>query len=74
MRDRDIIECEGTIVRIHRGDFCEVEVTIGAVRRTVRAKRSGRMNVGRIQLCENDRVRVEVSPYDLSRGRITYRL
>jgi translation initiation factor IF-1 len=35
---------------------------------------AGRMRVHRVRILPGDRVRVELSPYDLSRGRITYRL
>jgi len=34
---------------------------------------SGKMRMNRIRLVPGDRVRVEISPYDLTKGRITYR-
>ncbi|MEM1206039.1 MAG: translation initiation factor IF-1 [Acidobacteriota bacterium] len=40
---------------------------------TVLAKIAGKMRKHRIRVLPGDRVRVEVSPYDLHRGRITYR-
>ncbi len=71
---RDVLELEGTIVRVGRGDMYEIDVVAGALRRTVLAKRSGRLNMHHIKLVAGDRVRVEVGCYDLSRGRIVYRL
>ena len=35
---------------------------------------SGRMRMNRIRLLPGDRVKVQISPYDLTKGRITYRL
>ena len=70
----DTIECEGEVVRVHRGDTYEVQVVIGALRRTVLAKRSGRLNQARIKLVAGDRVKLELGAYDLGKGRIVYRV
>jgi translation initiation factor IF-1 len=40
----------------------------------VLGKMAGKMRRNRIRVNPGDRVRIEISPYDLSRGRITYRL
>ncbi|MGA7118824.1 MAG: translation initiation factor IF-1 [Polyangiaceae bacterium] len=72
--DRDFLVLEGTVTKCSRGGFYTVEYVSGAHRGTVLAKRSGRLNVHRIRLTEGDRVRLEVSPYDTTRGRITRRL
>jgi translation initiation factor IF-1 len=72
--DRDVIVFEGEVVRIGRGDLHEVTCAVGSSTRTVLAKRSGRLNQHRIKIVAGDRVRVEVSPYDLARGRIVYRV
>ncbi len=56
------------------GGFYTVEYQSGAHRGTVLAKRSGRLSVHHIRITEGDRVRVEISPYDTARGRITRRL
>jgi translation initiation factor IF-1 len=69
----DKIEMSGTVLREHRGDLFEVECAAGSLRRTVLAKRSGRLVKFRIRLLPGDHVTVEVSPYDPTRGRITYR-
>jgi translation initiation factor IF-1 len=74
MRDaseRDCLEMEGRIAESCRGFFvCEVD---GLAHR-VTARLSGRLNVNRIRCMPGDRIRLEVSPYDTTRGRITRRL
>jgi translation initiation factor IF-1 len=72
--DRDFLVLEGTVTKCSRGGFYTVEYLSGAHRGTVLAKRSGRLNVHHIRITEGDRVRVEISPYDTARGRITRRL
>jgi translation initiation factor IF-1 len=72
--ERETIEVEGTVLDVGRGDQHHVEVVTGAVTRTVLARRSGRLNLHRIKIVAGDRVRLELSPYDPTRGRITRRL
>jgi translation initiation factor IF-1 len=72
--DRDFLVLEGTVTKCSRGGFYTVEYTSGAHRGTVLAKRSGRLNVHHIRITEGDRVRLEISPYDTTRARITRRL
>lgn len=72
--ERDVIELEGSVTEAMRGDLYRVECVAGALRRTVLAKRSGHLNKHNIRTVVGDSVRVEVSPYDLSKGRITFRL
>jgi translation initiation factor IF-1 len=72
--ERDVLTFEGEVAAIHRGDLFTVDVTAGALRRTIIAKRAGRLVAAHIRVVPGDRVRVEVTPYDLTRGRITYRL
>ena len=68
----DAIECLGTILSEERGDLFRVRA--GApLDREVLARRAGRLVRYRIRLLPGDTVTIEVSPYDLSRGRITYR-
>ncbi len=69
----DFIALEGTVVELARGDLYTVEVELGGVRRRVLAKRSGRLNTHHIKIVCGDVVTVEVSPFDVSRGRITFR-
>jgi translation initiation factor IF-1 len=72
--ERDFLILEGVVTKCSRGGFYTVEFESGAHRGTVLAKRSGRLNVHRIRITEGDRVRMEISPYDTGRGRITRRL
>lgn len=67
------IEVEGIVVRGTRGDMFEVECMLGSVKRTVLAHPCGRMQIHKIKITAGDRVTVELSEYDTSRGRITYR-
>jgi translation initiation factor IF-1 len=73
-RDRDFLIFEGIVTKCARGGFYTIEYVLDGHRGTVLAKRSGRLNVHHIRLTEGDRVRIEVSPYDPTRGRITRRL
>ena len=68
-----MLEAEGTVVSFAH-DLAEVDVTIGGQTRRVLAKRNGKMSMRHIFVNPGDRVRVEISPFDLSRGRIVYRL
>jgi translation initiation factor IF-1 len=73
-RDRDVLTFEGTIASCHRGGFYRVDCQLGAMRRELLVKASGHLVQKRIKLVAGDRVRVEATPYDLTRGRITWRL
>jgi translation initiation factor IF-1 len=70
----DPLELEGIVEHIARGDLHRVAIVAGAFRRTVLARRSGRLNQHRIKIVAGDRVLVELCAYDMSRGRITRRL
>jgi len=72
--ERDFLVVEGVVTKCSRGGFYTVEFVSGALRATVLAKRGGRLNVHHIRITEGDRVRLEISPYDTTRGRITRRL
>ena len=64
------IQVEGTIVEKHPGGTFSVEL---AGKHTVLAQIAGKLRKHRIRILTGDRVNVELSPYDLSRGRIVYR-
>ena len=64
------IEVEGEVVEALPSTMFRVELDSG---QSVLAKISGKMRKHYIRLLPGDRVKVELSPYDLSRGRITYR-
>lgn len=50
-----------------------VQLKIGERDHTILAHLSGKIRINNINILTGDRVRVEMSPYDLNRGRITYR-
>jgi translation initiation factor IF-1 len=64
------IEVEGTVVEALPATQFRVELDNG---HEVLAYLSGKMRKYYIRILLGDRVRVEISPYDLTRGRITYR-
>ncbi|PYM97239.1 MAG: translation initiation factor IF-1 [Candidatus Rokuibacteriota bacterium] len=66
----DAIEVEGTVVEPLPNAMFRVELENG---HKVLAHVSGKMRMNFIRILPGDRVKVELSPYDLTRGRITYR-
>ena len=66
----DVIEVEGTVVEPLPNAMFRVELENG---HKVLAHISGKMRVNYIRILPGDRVQVELTPYDLTRGRITYR-
>jgi len=66
----DAIEFEGMVNEVLAGGLFRVEIQDG---HTVLAHLSGKMRKYRIRIVLGDRVTVAVSPYDATRGRITYR-
>lgn len=70
MAKEESIELEGTVVEALPNARFRVEVENG---HKILAHVSGKMRKYYIRILPGDRVRVEVSPYDLTRGRITYR-
>lgn len=71
MAKRDVIEVEGKVTEPLPNAMFRVELDTG---HEVLAHISGKLRLNFIRILPGDRVRVELSPYDLSRGRITYRL
>ncbi|HED12052.1 MAG TPA: translation initiation factor IF-1 [Gammaproteobacteria bacterium] len=70
MAKEDQIEMEGTILETLPNTQFRVELENGHV---VTAHISGRMRKHYIRILRGDKVTVEMTPYDLSKGRITYR-
>ncbi len=70
MAKEDHIEMEGTIVETLPNTMFRVELDNGHV---VTAHISGKMRKNYIRILTGDRVTVEMTPYDLTKGRITYR-
>jgi len=70
MSKADVIEVEGTVIEPLPNAMFQVELENG---HKVLAHVSGKIRMNFIKILPGDRVTVELSPYDLSRGRITYR-
>ena len=68
---KEVIEVEGTVVESLPNAMFRVELANGHM---VLAHVSGRIRVHYIRILPGDKVLIELSPYDLNRGRITYRL
>jgi len=67
---KDVIEAVGTVEEALPNAMFKVKLDTG---HEVLAHISGKMRMYYIRILLGDRVQVELSPYDLSRGRITYR-
>jgi len=70
VKDQDKIEVEGTVIEALPGTQFKVRLETG---HEVLAYLSGKMRKYYIRILLGDHVRVEMSPYDLTRGRIVYR-
>ncbi len=70
MAKDDVIEMEGTVIETLPNTMFRVELENGHV---ITAHISGRMRKHYIRILTGDKVRIEMTPYDLTKGRITYR-
>lgn len=70
MAKQDTIEMEGTVTEVLPQTMFRVDLENG---HRILATVAGRMRRFRIRVLAGDRVKVEMSPYDLTRGRITFR-
>ena len=70
MAKNDVIEVEGKVLEVIPGGNFKVELSNGHV---IEAHISGKMRMNYIRISPGDKVTIELSPYDLTRGRITYR-
>ena len=68
---KDVIEFEGTILEAMPNAMFRVELENG---HEILAHISGKIRKNFIRILPGDKVKVEMTPYDLTRGRITYRL
>ena len=66
----DAIEVMGKVVEKFKAGMFSIELDAG---RTILATMGGKLRRNRIRVMNGDRVSLEMSPYDLTRGRITYR-
>ncbi len=70
MSKQDVIEVEGTVTEALPNAQFKVELPNG---HEILAHISGKLRMNFIRILPGDKVTVEMSPYDLSRGRITWR-
>ncbi len=70
MGKKDVIEVEGTVIEPLPNAMFKVELSNG---HKVLAHVSGKIRMNFIRILPGDKVTVELSPYDLTRGRIIYR-
>ncbi|MBC8529868.1 translation initiation factor IF-1 [Christensenellaceae bacterium NSJ-44] len=70
MSKQDVIEVEGTVVEAYPNAMFEVELSNG---HKILAHISGKLRMNFIRILPGDKVTLELSPYDLTRGRITWR-
>jgi len=70
MAKKDVIEVEGKVIEAQPNAMFIVELDNG---HRVQAHISGKIRMNFIRILPGDRVRMELSPYDLTKGRITWR-
>ena len=70
MSKQDVIEVEGVVEDTLPNAMFQVKLTNGM---TILAHVSGKIRMHHIRILPGDSVTVEISPYDLTRGRITFR-
>ena len=70
MGKKDKIEVEGKVTEVLKGSDYLVELSNG---HTVKAYVSGKMRMNMIRILPGDKVTIELSPYDLTKGRIIWR-
>lgn len=68
---KKVIEMQGEVIELLPSASFKVRLENG---HEIMAHLSGKMRINRIRLLPGDKVKVSLSPYDLSKGRITYRL
>ena len=70
MAKEELVELEGTVTDVMPNQRYKVELDNGV---SVQAYTSGKMRRFRIRVVAGDKVKLEMSPYDLTKGRISYR-
>ena len=70
MSKEDVIEAEGRVVEVMPNATFKVQLANGHI---VIAYLSGKLRMNYIRILEGDKVTIEMSPYDLTKGRITWR-
>ncbi len=68
---KDFLEMQGEVIELKPAATFKVRLEND---HEILAHLSGKMRINKIKLLPGDRVKVQISPYDLTKGRITYRL
>jgi translation initiation factor IF-1 len=68
---KDFIEAQGEVIELMPAASFKVKLENG---HEILAHLSGKMRMNKIRLLPGDKVKMQISPYDLTKGRITYRL
>ena len=71
MSKQDVIEFEGVVEEVLPNTAFKVRLENGVL---INAYISGRLRMNYIKILAGDKVKIEMSPYDLTKGRITYRI
>jgi translation initiation factor IF-1 len=69
-KGKDFLEVEGIVEELLPSTTFKVRLTDG---RTILAYLAGKLRMNKIRILPGDKVKVEISPYDLTKGRIVYR-
>ncbi len=71
INSKDFLELQGEVIELMPSATFKVLLENG---HEILAHLSGKMRINKIRLLPGDKVKVQISPYDLTKGRITYRL
>jgi len=71
VKEKDVIELEGEVTEALPSALFRVKLETGSL---ILAHVSGKIRKHFIRILPGDKVKIELSPYDLTRGRITYRM
>ena len=71
MSKKDIIEAEGRVLEVLPNQMFKIELDNGHV---ITCYTGGKMRKNKIRIVAGDKVRCELTPYDLTKGRVTYRI
>ena len=70
MAKEQTLEYDGVVTKLLKNAMFKIRLDNG---HNIMAVTAGRLRKNRIRILQNDRVKVSVSPYDLSKGRVTFR-
>lgn len=73
MAKEDMLEVEGIVTEVLPNTTFKVDVNIGGTTHIVTAHLSGKLRMNFIRIVNGDKVTIQMSPYDLTKGRIIWR-